>query len=1203
MTTLRSPNRSERRFISFIVACAALFLSHCAILAAEPDYLSTTWFHRGPNLNLLTTASGYRVAVDNDGQHIADESLTPDDRNIKLALDALHEHQGEFYLGRDLGNHGYDWFKIGKRGQFLTGEQILKQQLWRTPLFRTVGFHFDNDPMRGDSGMTLFPDAGLVITCGQTQWDSRGFSLRSMRREGYDPAGKVQDRIELPIYSGTGGSVRSEDLPDRVFIDPTGDGFWFLGTTNTNGAARQLALAYVKPRKQADGKPKLEMAIQMPLGEFNRYQFEAGVAIGDSLYLLIAVKDPSIGGVKADRRLLQIDRAKGLLNEKKIRFEVYLDDVHLAAVGKDVAVYAQKDLRVLDGHTFKQVRSLLGTADEAQLIYRVVGNPKGDKMAVGLATAYRRAGENTRVLIFDLAPGGKPYETYHLKPGSIDDLIFTEDGGVLVFADDYTAKLGGTTDIKAHEAASITKAKKAMAKDAAPTHIAPAGPHRYLDTPLAQRHKVWFDKPTKGFGSASLPLGNGHLGAMFDGGTKRENIVLNVDSMWAGSESRMASYQGFGQINVDINHDWSLVRNYRRELDLRTGIYTVTYDYKGIAYKREAFCSYPHGLLAIRFSADKPGAYSGAIELMAMHPATFKKSAEGIEFAGELQNKRKFKAVMKVKIDGGKVLPEAGKDGVREFSYRRYTASQPYNAVRIEDAQSFTLYFAADTDYSLDPADHFRGDDPSTKIAPHLAHIEKQSFNEMAKVSAADVSALFDRCTLELATHNPKAEELPIDQRKRAYSGTSDPGLETLVFDAQRYMMIACSRPGTLPANLQGIWNDSNWPAWTCDYHTDINVQMNYWFCEPANLSECVTPLFDYIESQRPIWIRKAKQTFGDSVRGWTVAYMNNIDGGMAYKNFPPGSAWLAWHYAEHFKFSQDQDYLQHRAYPILKELSEHWQDLLIERPNGQLVTPRTMSPEHKPMQYGISQDVQIVHNLFTDFLAASKRLATDEKFRKTVADMRDRLIPIKIGRWGQIQEWERDRDSRYCAHRHIQHLFAAFPGSQICSNRTPELAEAAVTSLEARGRGRTGWSQVWRMNIFARLGRSDLFYRQLRTALPSFHDHLIWQSKNQIDAPCGYASGICEALLQSHETLDDSDSQFIIDLLPALPDAWPTGRVIGLRARGGFAVDIEWKSGQLLQAKVRNVASVDEKCVIRYKGDTVQLKIARGNTGIYPAK
>ncbi len=523
----------------------------------------------------------------------------------------------------------------------------------------------------------------------------------------------------------------------------------------------------------------------------------------------------------------------------------------------------------------------------------------------------------------------------------------------------------------------------------------------------------------------------------------------------------------------------------------------------------------------------------------------------------------------------------------------------------LNGCDSVTLYVAADTNYVMDPAKHFIGPDPQQKIAPRLANMDKMTFEQMRDESAADIAKLFDRCTLDLATRTPEAESLPTDKRKtenrsRMYRQEAhDVGLQALTFDAVRYMMIACSRPGSLPANLQGLWNVGKSAEWTGDYHTDINVQMNYWFVEPANLAECATPLFDYIESQIPYWRAKAKQTFGEKVRGWTVDYMNNIFGGGAYMNYPPGSAWLSWHYDQHFEFGQDMDFLKTRAYPVLKELSEHWQDLLIERPDGQLTTTFTMSPEHKPKQFGIAQDRQMVYDLLTNYVAAAARMNQDADFAKQVEDLRKRIVPPLIGRWGQLQEWEIDRDSRFCKHRHMMHEFAAFPGREI-NPQTPELARAAAKSLIARGGGSTGWSVAWRISIYARLLDTERAYSRL-AALPSmFHDNLIWQGKQQIDAPCGYASGVCEMLLQSYKPLDASDSRYEIHLLPAVPRQWPAGRVKGMRARGGFEVDQEWSDGKLTHAVIRNVASPSDQCTVRYNGVTSTFTVARGQSHLY---
>lgn len=1185
----------QPRFI-LLKAVFGLLLSAFTTAGAAPVYLAQPWFHKAEDLNLLNTPEGHRLVVDDDGRWIADASLIPDNRNIQMRLDSIHETEGVYYLGRDLGNHGYDYFPLGERGKLPTGGQVIGRKLWGNPQFRAMGYHMDYDPRRGDLGLAIFPEAGVAITCGQTQIDSRAARI-SLFDEGTETS-KPASPKQLPIYTGAGSSVRSEDFPDRAFVDHAGGGFWYLGSAELDGR-RHLMLTFVTPEKTGAGEAELTHPQPVAVGDFQAEQFENGLVIGDQLFLLIAAKDPSVGGVKAERRLLRIGRETLEITETSITFEVWLDEVRLAAAGDDLAVYSRDALCRIDADTLevewrKNVHELVDSAPGSYGIARVEGDPQGKRLAVALATPDHKPGESTRLLALD--PEGRPLGRQSLKPGPVDELVFTDDGGLLVFSAHYTAKIGGKVDVKANEATAIAIARKAFAEESPALETWRQSEPSFLEQPLKERFKVWFDQPARGFGRASLPLGNGPMGVMLDGGTDRAELVFNVDSHWTGDSRRMGAYQGFGKISVMLGHDPEKVSHYRRELDLRTGIHKVSYSYEGVTYHREAFASHPTGLFAIRFTADQPGALSGELRLMSNHPAEFTKARDGISFAGTIEgNGRKFAASLEIDAEGGSVETDIGKDGVDEVKTRRRSAKMPYNTVRLKEADRVTLYLAAATDYSPDASEDFRGEDPAQRIAPQLAQIQRMSFDTMKAASATDVATLFDRCTLDLATVNPEAEALPVDQRKEAYrKGDADPGFEALVFAAQRYMMIACSRPGSLPANLQGIWNDSNWPAWTSDYHADINIQMAYWFTEPANLAECNEPLFDYIESQIPVRRRHSKAHYGDNVRGWNVHYMNNIFGGYSYKDFPAGSAWYAQHYAEHFKFNQNRSYLEERAYPLMKELCQHWEDILIERPDGQLVTPRTMSPEHKPPQYGISQDVQLVYNLFDDFIAASQRLGRDEAYREKVADMRDRLLPIKIGRWGQIQEWERDRDNRYSTHRHHHQMIAAYPDARITTD-TPELAKAVVTGLEARGTGRTGWSQVWRIPLFARVGQPELAYRQVRIALRDFHDHLIWQSKNQIDAPCGYAAGVCEMLLQSHRPLAGDDSRFLIELLPALPEAWPTGKVTGLRARGGFEVDIQWADGKLTEARIRNVSSPTEACVVRYGDRTHRLTLPQG--------
>ncbi len=1172
--------------------------------AGSPVYLARTWFHRGPGLNLLTTPGGQRVVVDNEGHHLTDESINRDcNRFIKLSLDSIQKFDGDYYLALPRGYRGnsvYDWFRVSHGAQFLDARALATaveaQESVHKPWFSTFGFYFDYERVRGDAGMLLFPKAGLAVTCARQTDDAHGFAVTPAGADGVPQPFTDKDSVAVPIQSTSGRSVRTANFADRVIADPEGQGFWYIGVQNG-----KLAVMHARPELKPDGGRTLNFSRVVVVGDAASEEFEAGAAGPGELYLLLAHVDNAIGGVDAQRRLLRIDEADGKMAQTTLSFQRYIADARLALCGDQVAACARHELIVLDSKTLapRWSKSVAELSDHSPLhyrIYRVFGNPAGAQWGVALATAYRKPGEPTRVVVLD--GQGAVQQQWLLKPGSVDDATFTQDGGVLFFSGAYTAKLGGSVPVLQNEAASIAEADRssAAAKPGASAAKA-ADPAAFLKTPLADRHQIWFAQP----GGDFLPLGNGSLGAMMFGGTDPMKVVLDVDSMWAGDEHHQGTFQYLGVLSFALGQNPKAVTDCRRALDLRTGLYTMTYRYQGVTYKREAFCSYPRGLLAIRLTADKPGALSGQLQLAVEQDAKFTKDKDGITFWGQKSNGQKYACVMRVQATGGQVLPAQGKDGVLVTKYRNRTSRTVYNSIALEGCDSVTLYIAGDTNYAMDPAHHFVGLDPLKKIAPRIANIGKLTFEQMQAESAADVAALFDRCTLDLATTTPQAETLPVDRRHaayrdRLYRGESpDVGFQQLAFDAARYMMIACSRPGSLPANLQGLWNEGNGAAWTGDYHTDINLEMNYWFVEPANLAECALPLFDYIHSQIPFWRQKAQEHFGPKVRGWTVDYMNNIFGAGTYMNYPPGSAWLAWHYAQHFKFGQDMNFLQTRAYPVLKELSQQWQDLLIRRPDGQLTTPKTMSPEHPPQQYGISQDREMIYNLLSNYLAAAARLKSDAQFVKQVQDLRTHIVPPKIGRWGQLQEWETDRDSRYCHHRHMMHEFAAFPGSQINPSATPELAAAAIKSLEARGPGSTGWSKAWRISLYARLHRPELAYQALATVLITFHDNLIWEGRDQIDAPCGYAAGVCELLLQSYKPLDDNDTRFEIDLLPALPKEWPAGQVKGLRARGGYEVDEQWQDGKLTQAVIHNVSSPSPQCAVRYEGHTREIDLAQG--------
>jgi alpha-L-fucosidase 2 len=733
----------------------------------------------------------------------------------------------------------------------------------------------------------------------------------------------------------------------------------------------------------------------------------------------------------------------------------------------------------------------------------------------------------------------------------------------------------------------------------------------------AADHVLWYRSAAPQWDHAT-PLGNGRLGAMVFGNVNRERIQLNEETLWMGgpretdnlearsalpvvrrllfegkpreayalAEKRMMgkpwrleSYQTVGDLRLNFDYE-DPISDYRRELNLDTAVTRLTYRVRGVGYTREVFASHPDQVIVVRVTADRPGQISLGVWMDRSQDAPTRiVGNDRIDLDGALAGGKgmSFKA-------SAKLIPEGG--SLDTFPER----------IAVDKADALTIVFAARTSFRT-------AESPQQRVDRDLSAAASKPYTKLLADHVADQQRLYRRADVRLGDPVPAhIALLPTDERlERVKRGEKDAGLDELYFQYGRYLLIASSRPGDLPANLQGLWNDSMSPPWDADYHLNINLQMNYWPAEVTNLAELHEPLFAFLESLREPGRNTARVHYG--ARGFVAHHITDVWGFTSPGDlprsglWPTGAAWLTQHVWEHYLFAPDRAFLQ-RAYPTMKEASEFFLDYLVEDSKGRLVSGPSVSPENRYrlpngevgiLTMGPSMDHQIIAGLFAQTMRASELLGIDGEFRERLRAARAKLPAPTIGKHGQIMEWSEDYDEPEPGHRHISQLFALHPGDQITMRGTPELARAARATIERRlahGGGHTGWSRAWIINFWARLEDGEQAYDNYQALLAKSTLPNLWDLHPpfQIDGNFGGTAGVAEMLLQSHAGE--------IHLLPALPRAWANGAFRGLRARGGVEVDATWRDGRIVSATFR--ATSDGTHRVRINGETSTISVKR---------